>query len=572
MRNVVMLKWQEHPVLKPPTAGQLVKMDPEKVLALHQQYHAAIRNAQDDPLNCGFSMEHWDRADGLMSGEGASNELIVLGGNRSGKTVYGARCIIKAALENPGSLIFAFSQNAEISVRQIQKTVYEWLPPELRKTSRSKGHYVSYKRQTGFSGQSLILNDSQIVFRHYSQWSADSSILEGSELGSFEDNFTNIGAWCDEYLLGSSLVDTLRFRLATRNAKLLLTFTPIYGYTEFIREYLHQAETLEEKPAELLDGEMVPFIQKSKNRDAHVIYFHSIENPFGGYARISKDLKNSSRDEILTRAYGIPVRSSTTVFPLFSREVNVVPPEQIPQDNVTRYQLLDPGGSKSWFCVWVSVSADGTWWVTREYPDDESWTTFKDGKWRPGPGARGRGLGIREFVKLFYQLEGGVITEHEDGRITTDTTEKGEKIYERIIDPRMSQIQTPSAGGGVESIQSNLDDLDFITHSSLIVRGAQGTEIEQGLQALNNLMSYDRSLPVDSVNRPQFYVSERCENLIHSLGEYNPEAGLKSPLKDPIDCIRYGATSNICYIDENELLRQQHQQNPVVSYGAPSRQ
>ena len=58
-----MLTWQKHPVLKPPTAAQLAKMDPAKVLELHEQFHAAIRNANDDPLNCGFSMPHWDTAD-----------------------------------------------------------------------------------------------------------------------------------------------------------------------------------------------------------------------------------------------------------------------------------------------------------------------------------------------------------------------------------------------------------------------------------------------------------------------------------------------------------------------------
>tara|TARA_B100000579_G_scaffold12307_1_gene9060 strand:- start:908 stop:2608 length:1701 start_codon:yes stop_codon:yes gene_type:complete len=565
-----MIKWQEHPVLKPPTAAQLAKMDPQKVLTLHQQFHSAIRNAADDPLNCGFSMPHWDTADSLVSGEGATNELIVLGGNRSGKTVYGARSIIKAATENPGSLIFAFSQNAEVSIRQVQKTVYEWLPPEYRKTSRSKSHYISYKRATGFAGSSLIFpNDSQIVFKHYTQFQQDQSILEGAELGSFEESFVNWGVWLDEYLLGPELVDTLRFRLATRNSKMLLTYTPLTGYTNFIREYLHQAETLEEKPAELLDNELVPFVQRSKNRDAHVVYFHSVENPFGGYERIRQDLANSSRDNILTRAYGIPVRSSATVFPLFSREVNVVSPEQIPQENVTRYFLCDPGGAKNWFCTWVSVTADGTWFVYREFPADEAWVEHREGKWRPGPGARGRGLGIRDFVKLFYTLEGGQVTEHEDGRITTDTTEKGETIYERIIDPRMSQIQTPSARGGVESIQSNLDDLDFITHASLIVKGAQGTEIEQGIQALNNLMAYDRSMPIDAANRPHFYVSTECENVIHSLGEYTLEAGLRDPNKDPIDCLRYGATTGIYHMDEQSLLQQQYQQNAMPSYGAP---
>ena len=544
-------------------------MDPQKVLNLHHQYHAALRNAQDDPLNCGFQMPHWDSADALMTGENATNELIILGGNRSGKTVYGARSIIKAAIENDGALIFAFSQNAEVSIRQIQKTVYEWLPPEYRKTSRSKNHYVSYKRQTGFSSSSLIFpNDSQIVFKHFSQFLQDQSILEGAELGSFSENYVNWGVWLDEYLLGPELINTLRFRLATRNAKMLLTFTPIYGYTETVREYLHQAETTEQAPAELLDGEQVPVIQRSKNRDASIVYFHSINNPFGGYPRIKKTLEDRPRDEILTRAYGVPVRSSTTVFPNFSRESNVVTPDKIPQENVTRYQLIDPGGSKNWFCVWVAVDASGTWWVYREYPDDEDWVEWREGKWRPGPGARGRGLGIKEFVKLFYELEGGVITEHPDGRITTDTRDQGETIHERIIDPRMCKIQTPSKDGGSESILSNLDDLDFICLPSAFPPGDRGHEIEQGLQALNNLMAYDRRREIDSINRPHFFVSQDCRNLLHSLGEYTAEAGLKEATKDPIDCIRYGSITGIYHLDETEL---NPQSTGLPSYGSPQR-
>ncbi len=562
-----MLTWQKHPVLTPPTADQLAKMDPQKVLELHQQFHAAIRNAQDDPLNCGFQMPHWDAADALMTGDEATNELIVLGGNRSGKTVYGARSIIRSAIENAGSLIFAFSQNAEVSIRQVQKTVYEWLPPEYRKTSRSKNHYVSYKRQTGFSGSSLIFpNDSQIVFKHYSQFQQDQSILEGAELGSFDENFVNWGVWLDEYLLGPELINTLRFRLATRNAKMLLTFTPIYGYTETVREYLHQADTVEQAPAELLDGERVPVIQRSKQRDASIVYFHSINNPFGGYDRIKLDLQDRPRDEILTRAYGVPVRSSTTVFPNFSREANVVLPDKIPKENVTRYQLIDPGGSKNWFCVWVAVDASGTWWVYREFPDDEDWVEWREGKWRPGPGARGRGLGIREFVKLFYDLEGGVVTEHSDGRITTDTRDQGEKIHERIIDPRMCKIQTPSKDGGSESILSNLDDLDFICLPSAFPPGDRGHEIEQGLQALNNLMAYDRNREVDSVNRPHFFVSENCRNILHALGEYTGEAGLKEATKDPIDCLRYGAITGIYHLDEADL---NPQDTGFASYGSP---
>ena len=68
---------------------------------------------------------------------------------------------------------------------------------------------------------------------------------------------------------------------------------------------------METKHAELLD-EPVAVKLYSVNRDAGIVYLHTDENPFGGYDRIAKDLKGRPREEILTRAYGIPVKSMTT--------------------------------------------------------------------------------------------------------------------------------------------------------------------------------------------------------------------------------------------------------------------
>jgi hypothetical protein len=122
----------------------------------------------------------------------------------------------------------------------------------------------------------------------------------------------------------ASLVNTLRFRLATRDSKLLIGFTPIDGYTPFISEYLKGAETLETREAELLNNKPLPVKQYSPERDASVVYLHSDENPFGGYERIAKDLKQASEEEILVRAYGVPVKSMTTYYLLFNTEVNVL--------------------------------------------------------------------------------------------------------------------------------------------------------------------------------------------------------------------------------------------------------
>jgi hypothetical protein len=43
---------------------------------------------------------------------------------------------------------------------------------------------------------------------------------------------------------------------------MLLTFTPIDGYTEVIKEYLDGATSVESREAELLGGELVPYVQR----------------------------------------------------------------------------------------------------------------------------------------------------------------------------------------------------------------------------------------------------------------------------------------------------------------------
>ncbi len=54
-------------------------------------------------------------------------------------------------------------------------------------------------------------------------------------------------------------------------------------------------------------------MQYSPERDAGVVYLHSDENPFGGYERIAKDLRNESDDKIMVRAYGLPTKSMTSL-------------------------------------------------------------------------------------------------------------------------------------------------------------------------------------------------------------------------------------------------------------------
>lgn len=520
------MQWRNHAILQPPSDDEMCAMEPDELMEIHKVYHEAIDNAERDPYRYGFRLPHWQKAEEQLS---QVSEVLALGGNRSGKTAWGSYCVVRAAIENPKSEIFCFSQTSEVSIRQQQSAVWNWIPNELRTKQTSANAYISYTKKNGFTDNSLIFpNGSQIIFKTYSQYQNNPTILEGAELGSKEPKWHNIGVWLDEYLLGNELIDTLRFRLATRNSKLLLTFTPIDGWTEVIKEYLDNATTIESVQAELLNNEIVPYVQRSKKRNASVHYFHSKDNPFGGYERIKETLMGRSREEILIRAYGVPVKSHATKFPRFNKEVNVVKPQEIPTTNVTRYHVIDPAGSKNWFMCWIAVDETGTMWVYREWPgvDVGEWAEWRGGKWVGGAGSKGQGFGIRDYVDTILELE------------------EGEEIFERLIDPRLGAAKYQAA----DSSSSIIEDLN---EQEIICIPAPGMEIDDGLQALISKMSWDTTKPLDSVNRPHFYVSSNCENIIQALSEYTGEGGLKEAWKDPIDVLRYAAIAGVDHIDES---------------------
>jgi hypothetical protein len=521
--------WKQHQILTPPTDDEISVMEIDELMELHKAYHDAIDNAEKDPYRFGFRLPHWIKAEEQLH---EVNEILALGGNRSGKTQWGAFSIVRSAIENPRSEIFCFAQTSEVSIRQQQSAVYDWLPAEMKTKQTSANAYISYTKKNGFTDSSLILpNGSQIIFKTYSQYQNNPTILEGAELGSRNPNWHNIGVWLDEYLLGPELVNTLRFRLATRNAKMLVTFTPIDGWTEVIKEYLDGASIIESRNAELLKNELVPYVQRSKKRNASIHYFHSQDNPFGGYDRIKENLMGRSREEILIRAYGVPVKSQATKFPKFNTAVNVIDPSLIPTEDITRYNIIDPAGAKNWFMCWIAVDSGGTFYVYREWPgvDVGDWAEWKSGKWIAGEGAKGQGYGIRDYADLIIDLEGG------------------EDIFERLIDPRLGAARYQAADGA-SSIIEDLSD------AGIVCVPAPGLEIDDGLQVLIGKMAWDTNKPMDSVNRPKFYVSKDCENIISALSEYTGEQGLKEAWKDPIDVLRYAAVADIDHADQTKTF------------------
>ena len=522
------LNWAKHAILKPPTEEEQLLLSAEDLLAYWKSYHDVIRRADEDPYRHGFVLENWRKMKECFT---QVNEVLALGGNRAAKTSGGAWLIVQCAMQNAKSLIVCFAQNAELSILVQQSAVYKAMPAELKQKTLGANEYISYTTQNGFAGSSVIFpNGSRILFKTYSQFAQNQTVLEGLELGSYDPKEVNIGAWCDEYLGGPELINTLVFRLATRNAKMLLTFTPIDGYTQTVREYLEGAKTLETKSAEALGGVEVPYVQKSKNKDAMIIYLHTKDNPFSGYERVLKEAAAKDEDWIKTRLYGIPTRSITTLFPKFDMKVNVIKHEQIPTKDVTRYMIIDPAGSKNWFMCWIAVDSSNTWYVYREWPDINvgEWGKWRGNKWSAGDGCKSLGMGIQDYVDLINR------------------SEEGENIFERLIDPRLGQAKYSSHSG-----QSSI--IEDLADKGVICVPAPGVDVQDGLQSLQSKMAWVSTKPMDALNRPHFYVSERCENIIWALQEYTGALGPDEQAKDPIDTLRYAAVADIYYVDPKDF-------------------
>lgn len=516
-------------MLPVPTDEEIAELSPDELVKIHEFREEAIRNSINDKYRYGWIFENWKKVEHYLADR---NEALISGGNRSGKTQFGSYAVVKAAVENPNSEIFCFAQTVEVSIRQQQSAVYDWLPAEYKTKQTSENTYISYKRKTGFTDNSFILpNGSRVSFKTYSGYANNPTILEGAELGSLNANWLNIGAWLDEYLGGPEIIETLRFRLATRNSKMILTFTPIFGMTDVVKQYVDGGKVLESRHAELLENERIPTILECKNIKGTVHYFWSEDNPWGGYERIKDTLVGKPRNEILVRAYGVATKSHHTKFPKFNKAINVIKPEQVPTRGITRYHIIDPAGAKNWFMCWIAVDSSNTYYVYREWPgvDVGDWAEWKGGKWVPGDGAKGQGFGIRDYVDLIREMEGE------------------EEIFERLIDPRLGSAKYQGADGS-SSIIEDLSD------HGMVVIPAPGLDIDDGLQALIGKMAWDTTKEMDSVNRPHFYVTEDCENIIQGLSEYTGDGGLKEAWKDVVDVLRYAAIAGIDHVDESRTM------------------
>lgn len=521
-----------HPVI-PEIPADLFKKDFETAKRLLIEREERIALEKEDPIRYGYEPEHWVEVDDAAE---KYRDILVLGGNRSGKSTWAGKFVMRLLAQKPDSRAWCFQTTNDNSISMQQPILWDFMPAELRKAKRTQVTNISYTQKNGFSENTFVLpNRSQCWFRNYAQ---DIKTIEGG---------TCDVVWCDE-LVPIEWLETIRFRLLDRNGILIVTFTPVLGYSPTVKEYLQGATTIEEVDAELLplkDGrgfEKVPVIQKCWSRRAAIFYFHTKKNPWAGYERMKVELAQQPREKILCRAYGVPVKAIATSFPRFREAVHVVKADQIPKEG-TVYHFVDPAGRKPWFMLWARIDANNRAWVYREWPQCDEYIEgygYPDEWAKPsgklhdgdiGDGQMPIGWGLGAYIDEILRLE----------------KLDGATPFERWIDSRYANT---TVAGTREHATTLLEDL---IDAGMVFKSCPAENIAEGVAFINDWLYYNEQQPIDNNNAPRLYISERCTNTIFALKEWTGKDGQKGACKDPIDCLRFLVSSGVENVEGGKL-------------------
>ena len=524
----------------------------EKVLAYAETYKQAVEMAVRDPLRYGYALDSWKRVLELSK---TYNEIWCLGGNGSTKSWLGAWFGVKGltermAWERPSPAheihdVAFFHSSEDSSKDQQQAWINMFLPPEWRALGKSGNRVnVSYTTKNGFSdGKFILPNNARGTFFNYRQ--------EVDVIVGYKWNL----AVCDE-LVGLEFLREIRHRLRDRKGRLLVTFTPVEGFTPAVRDVLEGASVVEHARARYLpaDRQLVPGcppghmprLMVSRTGKQAILFLWSEDNPFNDAEAFAKTLDGEPVAEVKIRAYGYPEKLAGVAFPKFG-PANVVPHDSIPAEG-TDYLVCDPRPFKNWFMVWFRVCKQGRVYAVREWPDKRThgeWalpseTGKPDGT--PGPAQRSEaGRGFTAYKRLITELE----------------TAEGLSVFERVMDPRAGNSAVPGADEAMTVIDLMAEDHkdaegDLPGMEFVVPGGSQIKQVKTLVGSFEEWLDWRMDQPLTPLNCPKFYVSERCENLRYALSTWTGLDGDKGATKDPVDCCRYLAAMDPCYVDPKQ--------------------
>jgi len=83
---------------------------------------------------------------------------------------------------------------------------------------------------------------------------------------------------------------------------------------------------------------------------------------------------------------------------------------------------------------------------------------------------------------------------------------------------------------------------------------APADSIDEGVAMVNSMLHYNPEQPVNALNQPKLYISERCKSTIYALATFTGADGKKGATKDPVDFLKFVALSGAGNVDDETLM------------------
>lgn len=261
MKNV----WTPHPLIPEPTRQQVIdlalrskcsEVDAAKII--WQKREEAIHKEKADPLAFGWESPKWKLCHALLGRPWVDQKwaeqmrracgfrkpvqiLLIMGGQRGSKSEYAGKTAMRTLRDMEAARLWCLHTNGRMSVEYQQPLIWKYLPSNLRaRNIATKVTYIKYTMKTGFSeGRFVMPNRSDCSFLSYEM---DRTTVEGGNVDFI---------WPDE-LVPSDWVETMRLRIAEKRGIMIITFTPVSGYSDTVRMFLDGATVTRTATAFLL--------------------------------------------------------------------------------------------------------------------------------------------------------------------------------------------------------------------------------------------------------------------------------------------------------------------------------
>lgn len=229
------------------------------------------------------------------------------------------------------------------------------------------------------------------------------------------------------------------------------------------------------------------------------------------HENIQRMVSEMDPEEVEARAHGKAMYLQGLVFKNFEPSIHILDQHFTVPSGAQVWQIVDPHGDKPFACIWGFCDRTGTLFQVDEWPNEDFYKMH------------GCTLGIQDYKRIFAQKE------------------QGWNVTKRIMDRHFSEVRTVHTRATLREEFAKVGlNYEISYHGGV-------EEVHSGVVRVRDFLSYNPEKPIDSLNRPKYYVSPKCTNTIKSFQRWSvdPKTGdYKDEFKDYMDCVRYWAMGN----------------------------